>query len=112
MTLVSAPFEHSCCEHQFVAASQLNEQNVLLATALFSNAQAPGGSCFIAFAEAAEKLAGKAIMPAKNATFITDITRILVPRSKFCPPAPYAATFYIATGPPQGIGDPSLFASD
>jgi hypothetical protein len=87
MILVSTPFEHSCCEHQLVAGSQLKEQNVLLATALFSKAQAPGGS-FMAFAEATEKLAGNAIKPANSATFTTDITRILVPRFKFSAPAP------------------------
>jgi hypothetical protein len=85
MTLVRTPFVHNCCEHQLVEGSQLKEQNVLLATALFSKAQAPGGS-FIAFAEATEKLAGNATMPANNATFTKDITRILVPRFNFGAP--------------------------
>src|ERR1700722_8050973 len=106
MTLVSTPFVHSCCEHQPVA-SQLNEQNALLATALFSKAQAPGGS-FIVFAEATEKLAGSATMPANNATFTMDITLILVPRFdfsfNFAAPAPYEVTFYIVTAPRQAVG--------
>jgi hypothetical protein len=87
MTLVKVPFEQSCCEHQLVAGSQSNEQNVPLATPDFAKAQAPGGSDTFPFAAAAEMLSATTA-PANNATFTNDIARILVPCPKICLPAP------------------------
>ena len=105
MTLVNAPFVHSCCEHQFVAGLQSNEQKLLFAIATFWKAQAPGGILTAPLAEAAEKLIAVSA-PANKAIFATDIARILRPLSqKMSPPALTGNILH------YNPGDASRFAS-